>query len=75
MSPSKYMCSACGRAFRSITGFDAHQTMGRDGKRAICHKPGSRRANGSMRYVLDEHGVGIIAQMPQEEVARRQETT
>jgi hypothetical protein len=34
-------CSQCGRSFASVSAFDRHQTIAKDGA-AICHDPGER---------------------------------
>ena len=50
-------CTSCGRYFGGVAGFDAHQTLGDDG-RPICHDPaGLTNTKGeSLGYILSDAG-------------------
>jgi hypothetical protein len=50
-------CSGCGRYFGGVSAFDAHQTLGNDG-RPVCHDPASltNKKGESLGYVVDKLG-------------------
>lgn len=54
---NRCLCTGCGRYFGGVAGFDAHQTLGDDG-RPICHDPaGLMTTKGeSLGYMLSDAG-------------------
>ena len=50
-------CTGCGRYFGGVSAFDAHQTLGPDG-RPICHDPASltRKDGTSLGYIVNDKG-------------------
>ena len=54
---NRCMCTGCGRYFGGVSGFDAHQTLGDDG-RPVCHDPATltNSKGESLGYELSEAG-------------------
>lgn len=60
LGTNRCMCAGCGRYFGGLSGFDAHQTLGPDG-RPICHDPATltRKDGTSLGYIVNEAGYWV----------------
>jgi len=66
---NRCQCMVCGRYFGGVSGFDAHQTVGADG-RPICHDPGglTNKKGELLGYVLNKYGYWSMP-MPEDAIA------
>ena len=57
---NRCLCAGCGRYFGGVSAFDAHQTLGPDG-RPICHDPASltRKDGTSLGYIVNDKGFWV----------------